>query len=252
VAICGFRLGQIRKLSRAPDPSTGCAAPADGRWCPSSISRRDRSAGSMPRCRAASPCSDPIRSGRASAGLGDDRGDAGTLGGRVAGTDDHTSDSARSVVGADPPGQLRRSHSPASQAPADHRAAVGVNRDASLFCRAPGSDLVVQHGGAGPLGRPGSVVRRIGWLDAGPAGHSPRHSKPGRGHSSCRSVPGRGSRRTETAALMPRRHGRNRDRHVDDRHDCRDSVPACVPSTVSGTASMRNCQVEIGAVLALR
>jgi hypothetical protein len=65
----------------------------------------------MPRCRAASPCSDPIRSGRASAGLGDDRGDAGTLGGRVAGTDDHTSDSARSVVGADPPGQLRRSGS---------------------------------------------------------------------------------------------------------------------------------------------
>jgi hypothetical protein len=43
---------------------------------------------------------------------------------------------------------------------------------------------------------------------------------------------GRSSRRTETAALMQRRHDRNRDRHVDDRHDCRDTVPACVPSTV--------------------
>jgi hypothetical protein len=36
-------------------------------------------------------------------------------------------------AGADPPGQLRRSHSPESQKPADHRVAVVVNRDASLF-----------------------------------------------------------------------------------------------------------------------
>ena len=41
-----------------------------------------------------------------------------------------------------------------------------------------------------------------------------------------------------------------RTRHVDERHDCRDIVPACVPSTVWGTASMRNRQVELGAVLA--
>ena len=41
-----------------------------------------------------------------------------------------------------------------------------------------------------------------------------------------------------------------RRRHVDERHDCRDIVPACVPSTVWGTASMRNRQVGLGAVLA--
>ncbi len=55
----------------------GCAAGA--RWCRSSISRRDRSAGSVPRCQAASPWSGSIRSGRATAGLGGDSGGAGTL-----------------------------------------------------------------------------------------------------------------------------------------------------------------------------
>ena len=64
--------------------------------------------------------------------------------------------------------------------------------------------------------------------------------------------PERGSRRTETAGLTRRRHGRSRRRHVDERHDCRDTVPACVPSTVWGTASMQNLPVEIGAVLALQ
>jgi hypothetical protein len=36
----------------------------------------------------------PIRSGRATAGLGGDRGGAETPGGGVAGTDDHTNDRA--------------------------------------------------------------------------------------------------------------------------------------------------------------
>ena len=147
---------------------------------------------------------------------------------------------------------LRRSHSSASQAPADHRVAVGVNRDASLFCRAPGSDPVARHGGVAPPDHSGSAGRRTGPRGAGRAERSPRHNKSGHGRSSCRSAPGPGSRRIETAALMPRRRDRNRDRHMDDRHDCRDTVPACVPSTVWGTASMRNRQVEIGAVLAPR
>jgi hypothetical protein len=46
---------------------------------------------------------------------------------------------------------------------------------------------------------------------------------------------------------MPRRI-----EQVDERHDCRDIDPACVPSTVWGTASSPNRQVQIGAVLALR
>ena len=45
------------------------------------------------------------------------------------------------------------------------------------------------------------------------------------------------------------KHGRS-TRLVDERRDCRDIVPACVPSTVWGTASMRNRQVVLGAVLA--
>ena len=46
-------------------------------------------------------------------------------------------------------------------------------------------------------------------------------------------------------------HARTGRRHVDERRDCRDIGPACVPSTVWGTASMRNRQVGLGAVLAL-
>ena len=130
--------------------------------------------------------------------------------------------------------------------------AVGVNRDASLFCRAPDSDLVARHGGVAAQAHVDSAVRRSGPRGAGRAEHSPRHNKSGHGRSSCRSVSGRGSRHTETAELMLRRHDRNRDRHMDDRHDCRDTVPACVLSTVWGTASMRNRQVRIGAVLAPR
>ena len=45
--------------------------------------------------------------------------------------------------------------SPASRAPADHPAAVGVNPDASLFCRAPGSDVPARHGARRP--------RRLVW-----------------------------------------------------------------------------------------
>ena len=39
---------------------------------------------------------------------------------------------------------------------------------------------------------------------------------------------------------------------VDERHDCRDIGPACVPSTVWGTASSRTAKFRSGAVLASR
>jgi len=39
---------------------------------------------------------------------------------------------------------------------------------------------------------------------------------------------------------------------MDERHDCWDNVPACVPSTVWSTASTVTGQVQIGAVLALQ
>ena len=92
--------------------------------------------------------------------LGDDRGDAKTLDGRVPGTADRTSDSAMIGRRGRSTGPLRRSRSPASRAPADHPVAAGVNRDASLFCRAPGSGASARHGRAVPGGWSGSAGRR--------------------------------------------------------------------------------------------
>jgi hypothetical protein len=115
--------------------------------------------------------------------------------------------------------------------------AMGVNRDASHYCRAPGSDLAVRHGGGAPWDCAGSAVRRTAMSGAGPPGRSLRRNRFGRGRSSCRSPPGRDNPRIETAALTQRLHGPSRRRQVDERHDCRDTDPACVPSTVWGTAS---------------
>src|SRR5271165_3133608 len=69
--------------------------------------------------------------------------------------------------------------------------------------------------------------------------------------NSCRSLPGRDSPRKETVEPAARHGVRTRKRQVDGRHDCQDNAPACVPSTVWGTASRRNSQVGLGAVLAL-
>ena len=155
-----------------------------------------------------------------------------------------------SRAGAAPPGSLRRWRSPASRAPADHPAAVRVNRDASHFCSAPDSDASDRHARAAPGGCSGNAVRQHAARGAGLARRSLRHSKFGRDRSSCKSRSGRGNRRTETAGLAECRDARTATRHVDERRDCRDIVPACVPSTVWGTASMRNRQVVLGAVLA--
>lgn len=155
-----------------------------------------------------------------------------------------------SCAGAAPPGSLRRWRLPASRAAADHPAAARVNRDASHFCSAPDSDASDRHARAAPDDWSGNAVRQHAARGAGLARRSLRHSRFGRDRSSCRSRSGRGNRRTETAGLTERRDARTATRHVDERRDCRDIVPACVPSTVWGTASMRNRQVVLGAVLA--
>ena len=77
-----------------------------------------------------------------------------------------------------------------------------------------------------------------------------RHNRFGRDHSSCRSGSGCGRRRTETAGQIEPRAAQPGRRHVDERHDCQDIGPAYVSSTVWGTASRRDRQVGIGAVLA--
>jgi hypothetical protein len=57
-------------------------------------------------------------------------------------------------------------------------------------------------------------------------------------------------RRTETAGLIGPRGAQTGRPYVDERHDCRDIGPAYVSSTVWRTASMRDRQVGLGAVLA--
>jgi hypothetical protein len=114
--------------------------------------------------------------------------------------------------------------------------AAGVNPDASLFCRAPGSGLVERRGGVAPSDHSGSAVRHTEASSAGLAGRSLRHNKSGRDHSSCRSQPAAGSPRRGTAALTLPRHG-TPTRLVDERHDCQDIGPAYVPGTVWSTAS---------------
>ena len=73
---------------------------------------------------------------------------------------DRTSDSARPLAEAGHPRTLRRSRSSASRATADHRTAAGVNPDASLYCSAPGSDVLARHGRAALGGWSGNAVRR--------------------------------------------------------------------------------------------
>jgi hypothetical protein len=115
---------------------------------------------------------------------------------------------------------------------------------------APDSDVSDWHARAAPDDWSGSVGRQHAACGAGLARRSLRHSRFGRDRNSCRSRSGRGNPRTETAGLTERRDARTATRHVDERRDYRDIVPACVPSTVWGTAPMRNRQVSLGAVLA--
>jgi hypothetical protein len=114
-----------------------------------------------------------------------------------------------------------------------------VNRDASLFSRAPGSDLVARHGSVAPPTDSGNADRRTEASAAEPAGHNPRHNKSGRGRSSCRSPPASDTPRRRTAGLMLPRHETPK---VDERHDCQDIGSAYVPGTVWGTASSQTAK----------
>jgi hypothetical protein len=143
-------------------------------------------------------------------------------------------------------GTLRRSHSPASQAPADHPPAAEVNPDASLFYRAPGSGLVELHGGVAPMDHFGSAVRQTGPRGAGPAARNLRRNRFGRGRSSDRSQPACGNPRRGTAAPTPSRHG-TPIRLVDERHDCQDIGSAYVSRHGVRHGVEPNRQVQISA-----
>ena len=81
-----------------------------------------------------------------------------------------TNGSAGSLAQADPRGKLGRSRPPASWAAANHRSAVGGNRDASLSFAAPGSGPSARHGRAAPDGCPGIAARPHAGCDAGRPG----------------------------------------------------------------------------------
>ena len=190
--------------------------------------------------------------GRVVAGLDDRRGGAKKPGGRNPDSAARTTDSARPIAGAVLPRPLRRSRSSASRGATDHRAALGVNPDTSRFCAAPDSAAPERHASAVPGGWSGSAGRRLAGYGGGHAARTLRRSKSGRGRSSCRSKSGRDSPRTQTAGLTRRRRARIDRRSVDERHDCRDTGSACVPSTVWGTASSETAKFNVGAVLAPR
>ena len=172
--------------------------------------------------------------------LDDRRGGAKIPDGRDPHSAARTNSSARPNAGADHPRLLHRSRSSASRKTSDHPA--GVNPDASRFCTAHGNGVPARHASAVPGGWLGNVRRRHAGRSGGRLRHSLRRSKSGHGRSSCRSAPGCGIVRRQTTALTRHRRDRIDKRYVDERHDCRDTHPACVPSTVWGTASSRTAK----------
>ncbi len=109
-----------------------------------------------------------------------------------------------------------------------------MNRDASLFCAAPDSGAVARRVAAARSVRFGSAFRPAAASLGGLAGRSRRRNKPGRGRNSCTPPPGCGSLRTRKTVPIRPCQGRRRIEQVDERHNCRDIDPACVPSTSVG------------------
>jgi hypothetical protein len=194
----------------------------------------------------------PVLSNRVAKRLDDEPGDAEIPNGRDPNIADRTNDNARPAATIGQSRLLRRSHSPASQAPANHPPSAGVNPDASLSCRAPGSDAPAQHGRAVPAGCFDSAGRPHAARGAGHDQRNRRRNRSVRDRSSCRSAPGCDTPCKQTAG--PARHHRGRiDKHpVDERHVGRDTRLACVPGTMCGTASSLTAKFNIGAVPAFR
>jgi len=130
---------------------------------------------------------------------------------------------------------------PCSPSP-NHPSDVAGNPDASRCFVGRDSDRLAPHGSPDRAGWPGSAARPRAGRRAAPSVHSLVRSKSGRGHSGCRRKPELGSARTETAGQSPP------PAHVDAIGNDWNTAPACVLSTVWGTASVRDLAVEVGAV----
>ena len=110
--------------------------------------------------------SDGVQGGRDDAG-----GGAGTPGGAAAGRSGRTSGSADRAAGAGRPGRRRRVWPSSRPAPADHRQAVRVNRDASLSVAAPASGPSGRHACGGHDGSPGSAAGLVSGDNQGGCHH---------------------------------------------------------------------------------
>ena len=130
---------------------------------------------------------------------------------------------------------------PCSPSP-NHRGDAAGNPDASRCFVGRDSDRPAPHGSPGHGGCSDSAGRPRAGRRAVPSVHSLGRSKSGRGHSGCRREPEPGSARTETAEPSPA------TAHMDAIGNDWNTAPACVLSTVWGTASIRDLAVEVGAV----
>ena len=180
-------------------------------------------------------------------------GGAGTLGERMAGSDIRTS--GRTSSPSDDLAMASRRHrgkltvaclrSPPRSPSPNHPRAVAGNPDASPCFVGSDSGRPAPHGSPDRGGWPGSAARPRAERRAAPSVHNLVRSKSGRDHSGCRPAPEPCSARTETAGQAPPSWA---TAHMDAFGNDWNTAPACVLSTVWGTASIRDLAVEVGAV----
>ena len=179
-------------------------------------------------------------------------GGAGTHGERTAGSDIRTSGRTSSPSNDPATASLPRRgkltmaclRSPPCSPSPNHPRDVAGNPDASRCFVGRDSDRPAPHGSPDRGGWPDSAARPHAGRRAAPSVHSLVSSKSGRGHSGCRQEPELGSARTETAGQS----SPPATAHMDAIGNDWNTAPACVLSTVWGTASVRDLAVEVGAV----
>jgi hypothetical protein len=180
-------------------------------------------------------------------------GAVGTHGERTAGSDNRTS--GRTSSPSDDPAMTslpRRGkltvaclRSPPRSPSPNHPRNVAGNPDASRCFVGRDSDRPAPHGSPDRGGWLGSAARPRAGRRAAPSVHNLVRSKSGRGHTVCKREPEFGSARTETAGQSSPARA---TAHMDAIGNDWNTAPACVLSTVWGTASIRDLAVEVGAV----
>jgi hypothetical protein len=133
---------------------------------------------------------------------------------------------------------------PRSPSP-NHPRDVAGNPDASRCFVGRDSDRPAPHGSPDRGGSPGSAARPRAGPRAAPSVNNLARSKSGHGRSGCRPAPEPGSARTETVGQSSPPQA---TAHMDAIGNDWNTAPACVLSTVWGTASIRDLAVEVGAV----